>query len=225
MSLPAPMCSYQSTTLRNTGCRKPPHQVGWPGALSSFTSCYGPGEAPRSFGDPGMGLEAVAGLWLGKSKTEIHETPPWSWLVLLGCIKPKTTAQTRRGRHSKITACASGSQHQHLKLHSHSSPTFQCSPIAVYLISSRKKTLPKNKLLWKRISNFIPSALQLKQFAHCYSFSLYNGIFCTCSICMTYICTVNMTDNKSGSVLKHLTVTECSSWCSGMLKLRVYKTK
>lgn len=139
MSLPAPVCSYQSTALGSTGCSKPPHQVGWPGAFSSFTSCYGPGEATTAFGDPGMTMEAVAGVWLGKSKTEIHETPPWSWLILLGCIKPKTTAQTRRGRHSKITACAPGSQHQHLKLHSHSSPTFQCSPIAGYLISSRKK--------------------------------------------------------------------------------------
>lgn len=136
MSLPDPMCSYQSTIFRSRGCRKPPQLVGWPGAICYSTSCCGPGEVPTTFGDISTRLEAVAGAWLGKSKIEI---PAWSWLILLGSIKPKTTAQTRKGRHSKITASAPGAQHQHLQLHSHFSPTFQCFSIALYLISSRKK--------------------------------------------------------------------------------------
>lgn len=72
-SLPAPLCSDQPTTFRSRGCKKHPHQAGWPGALVSFF-CHRAGGAPTSFRALSIKLGAAAGTWLGKRKTGRLET-------------------------------------------------------------------------------------------------------------------------------------------------------
>lgn len=58
----------------------------------------------------------------------------------------KATAQTRMGRTSKIAACAPGTEHQRLQPRQdlpRPSTTSQRSPLALYLISTRKNPVQK----------------------------------------------------------------------------------